>query len=728
MSACSFRWPPRRGEKLQIKTAAVSAPNVSVAAAGSRVRFAAPNQVARLKLEVFSGAGESLFELSTKGSVIDWTLQDARGNRLADGTYLCVLTLKGVSGRLSQRLTLIELAGESVAARAGSPADLTAPQAEAVGPVEAEAAEVVVGGDDAPAATLLAHDGADGQVVTTAGALSFRGGDFFTGRDKELMRLSADGSLEVSGQFFARGGIRFPDGTVLESAKGARASRGKGKGGAGAGDDAPDSLSATANRLAKFADAAGTLADSAVTETGGQVGIGTGSPASLLHLAGPSGVSGITLNTPGAHRFRFQTVPAVPNWGALTLNANYNAGWLLDETATNGWFFKLDTRGGNASGTGNGLWLYRVPAGPNPHTNETAMFGVSSEHAFFAGTVGIGTATPRAAYKLDVAGRAAVSPGGSGGEIFFGSPNSETGMTISGTNRADIRFDGSTLKLVAGTGGGVPSSFNGININTEGDVGIGAAPLNAKLHVSGGDGIGIIGFSNTTNAVAGVTSSGIGVEGQSSGGVNIGVKGTTITNGTGVSGENFEYGIGVSGYSDSGTGIVARSTSGFLVEGFPSRTGGTRTFHINLNGTYVAGSDFAESLPALGGKSAYGPGDVLIMAAGATGAVSKTGRPYDRRVAGVYSTRPGVLGAEKEGGVTRVDPEDVPVAIVGIVPTKVSAENGAVRVGDQLTTSRTPGYAMRCTNRARCVGAVVGKAMEPVERGRAVIKVLVTLR
>ena len=86
-----------------------------------------------------------------------------------------------------------------------------------------------------------------------------------------------------------------------------------------------------------------------------------------------------------------------------------------------------------------------------------------------------------------------------------------------------------------------------------------------------------------------------------------------------------------------------------------------------------------------------------------------------------------MLGAEK-GGAARIDPGEVPVAIVGIVPTKVSAENGAVRVGDLLTTSHTPGYAMRCTNRLRCIGATIGKAMEPLKNGKGVIKVLVTLR
>jgi hypothetical protein len=79
-----------------------------------------------------------------------------------------------------------------------------------------------------------------------------------------------------------------------------------------------------------------------------------------------------------------------------------------------------------------------------------------------------------------------------------------------------------------------------------------------------------------------------------------------------------------------------------------------RAFHITLNGTYVAGSDFAEALPARGDKADYERGDVLVLSTIPLGDVEKTSRPYDERVAGVYSTRPGMLGADKDGA-TRVD-------------------------------------------------------------------------
>jgi hypothetical protein len=107
--------------------------------------------------------------------------------------------------------------------------------------------------------------------------------------------------------------------------------------------------------------------------------------------------------------------------------------------------------------------------------------------------------------------------------------------------------------------------------------------------------------------------------------------------------------------------------------------------------------------------------------------VEKTGEHYSHRVVGIFSTRPGFLGADK-GGITRVDANDVPVAITGIVPAKVSAENGPVRVGDLLVTGSIPGYAMKATDHKRMAGAIVGKALEPMLQGAAVIRVLVTMQ
>lgn len=66
--------------------------------------------------------------------------------------------------------------------------------------------------------------------------------------------------------------------------------------------------------------------------------------------------------------------------------------------------------------------------------------------------------------------------------------------------------------------------------------------------------------------------------------------------------------------------------------------------------------------------------------------------------------------------------------MVGIVPTKVSSENGPIDQGDLLVSSSTPGYAMKGTDRDRMVGAVLGKALGILEHGTGVIEVLISLQ
>jgi hypothetical protein len=72
--------------------------------------------------------------------------------------------------------------------------------------------------------------------------------------------------------------------------------------------------------------------------------------------------------------------------------------------------------------------------------------------------------------------------------------------------------------------------------------------------------------------------------------------------------------------------------------------------------------------------------------------------------------------------------DEIPLAIVGIVPCKVTTENGPIAAGDLLVTSSLPGHAMKGTDRTRMVGAIIGKAFEPLEQGEGIIQVLVTLQ
>ena len=68
------------------------------------------------------------------------------------------------------------------------------------------------------------------------------------------------------------------------------------------------------------------------------------------------------------------------------------------------------------------------------------------------------------------------------------------------------------------------------------------------------------------------------------------------------------------------------------------------------------------------------------------------------------------------------------VALVGKVFCKVDAASGAIAIGDLLTTSDTPGHAMRVGEPSRAFGAVIGKALAPFAAGRGVVPILVALQ
>jgi len=68
------------------------------------------------------------------------------------------------------------------------------------------------------------------------------------------------------------------------------------------------------------------------------------------------------------------------------------------------------------------------------------------------------------------------------------------------------------------------------------------------------------------------------------------------------------------------------------------------------------------------------------------------------------------------------------VAMIGTVYCKVDAHFGRIEVGDLLTTSDTPGHAMKAADPSRAFGAIIGKALVPFTEGRGLIPVLVALQ
>ena len=232
---------------------------------------------------------------------------------------------------------------------------------------------------------------------------------------------------------------------------------------------------------------------------------------------------------------------------------------------------------------------------------------------------------------------------------------------------------------------------------------------------------GVYGKSRNGDGVYGLSANGYGVYGKNSSSGNIGRLATSSSGVYGATGT----GTGVYGISNSGIAVLAASHSGDLIRAYDTNPAQDLRFVVENDGdVYRDGvcsspaSDFAEMLPAAEGLE---PADVLVV--GPSGRLVCSNQAYSSAVVGVYSTEPAYLGGYSYGEDTT---GKVPLAIVGIVPVKVSAENGSICPGDLLTTSSTPGHAMKATEMR--LGTVIGKALESLESGTGTIQMLVTLQ
>jgi hypothetical protein len=122
------------------------------------------------------------------------------------------------------------------------------------------------------------------------------------------------------------------------------------------------------------------------------------------------------------------------------------------------------------------------------------------------------------------------------------------------------------------------------------------------------------------------------------------------------------------------------------------------------------------------------PGMVVSIHPDHDGQLAVSSAPYDPLVAGVVSGAGGIETGLVMGQHGSIADGDYPIALVGRVYVLVDAAYGPVRRGDLLTTSATPGHAMRASDRARAPGAVLGKAMTALESGRGLVLVLVGLQ
>jgi hypothetical protein len=141
--------------------------------------------------------------------------------------------------------------------------------------------------------------------------------------------------------------------------------------------------------------------------------------------------------------------------------------------------------------------------------------------------------------------------------------------------------------------------------------------------------------------------------------------------------------------------------------------------------TIRGGCDLAEPFPM--SEREIPKGALVVIDEDNAGKLKLAGQEYDTRVAGIVSgangVHPGISLHQEgllEGGQN--------VALSGRVYALADASNGAIRPGDLLTSSATPGHVMKVTNHARAQGAIVGKAMSALSEGKGMVLVLVSLQ
>jgi len=482
---------------------------------------------------------------------------------------------------------------------------------------------------------------------------------------------------------------------------------------------------------------------------------GNNNPMDSIAL-NPNGAVGINTGMAGA-----------TNWlsiaGGLNVDANDDA------FGSNWWTYNTTSGITFGMSSGEGIGSARVDGSPNQNGLDFFTSYQKRLSLTPTGDLGLGTTTPASWSAVNVAGSGTnlqLFGAGSSRLIVNSTTTSELHM-INGAASADQH----NHRLSAYPNGLVldqPSDNYGTSTlnmvwNNNGFVGIGTATPSATLEVNGiikadaglifPNGIqtsAYLGGSALTSAANGNVGIGTTAAGSAfsvNGGISIGA--SFAGSAAPANGAIFQGKVGI-GTNTPGTDlsilpspplpttpILEVSGDIAFTQGIPGQTstpnpGGQLIFSDQTvqstawNGT-AFGGDYAESIDVDGERASYEPGDIISIDEDKDGKFRKTTQAYSRLIAGVFSTKPGLVGRRTTADRPNKAAE-VPMAMLGVVPTKVCAENGPINRGDLLVSSSTPGYAMRGTDSTRLTGAVIGKAMATMESGCGLIEVLIVLQ
>ncbi|HEX8720129.1 MAG TPA: hypothetical protein VF736_05770 [Pyrinomonadaceae bacterium] len=404
--------------------------------------------------------------------------------------------------------------------------------------------------------------------------------------------------------------------------------------------------------------------------------------------------------------------------------------------------------GGRSSTYSNRIGLaLNSNAGGSGHAAIQKFDGTTTTNLLYvadSGNVGVGTSSPDT--------RAHVVMSSADTNIESGTTTAH-GLTLSNSdatpnNYASLMFsDGAGQGSFAGMFGiasdhtnnygdlafltrGVGGYRERLRVTSAGNVGVGTAAPGARLQVSGAGGYAAAGaaeFRLQNTAWGGSFTQYLGDTGTwqladaSTGATKVAVR-------PGVNGEiNFFSGAGNTVFNGTGNvGIGVTNPAARLDVAGAARVGGDLTVTGNVTGANLQATyqDVAEWVPSTQKLAA---GTVVVLDAGRTNHVLASASEYDTKVAGVVSAEPGViLGVPGEGKVK--------VATTGRVKVRVDASSAPIKIGDLLVTSGVEGVAMKSEpvviggRQMHAPGTIIGKALEPLEKGTGEILVLLSLQ
>jgi len=152
---------------------------------------------------------------------------------------------------------------------------------------------------------------------------------------------------------------------------------------------------------------------------------------------------------------------------------------------------------------------------------------------------------------------------------------------------------------------------------------------------------------------------------------------------------------------------------------------------VNINGSLqvtgdirLTNADCAEEFGISSTEDIPEAGTVMVL--NEAGELKRSDKEYDKKVVGVASGagnyKPGIILDRKDQDQNN---NRTPIALVGKTYCKVDATFNPIQTGDLLTTSSTPGHAMKATDPLKAFGAVIGKALHSIASGKGLIPILV---